>query len=255
MSAHKVTQTLKEQIDDKFAGDAYATFFEVPNGCGSAQSRTADAIVMSLWPSRGLELIGFEVKASRADWLKELKDPAKAEAICQFCDRWYIVALKGVVKEGELPSTWGLMESSGKGLRIKIQAPELESKPIDRAFLSGLCRSASRLVPSQLEAARSEGFQSGMKRGKEDNASQLKYADEKTKTLEHGIESFQKASGVSISQWSDNTRIGKAVDALMNFQESALNRIRHGIRGAKADLEALEKAKKEIEAISEEEKC
>jgi hypothetical protein len=47
---------------------------------------------MSLWPSRGIELHGIEIKVSRNDWLKELGDPAKADEIARFCDRWWVAA-------------------------------------------------------------------------------------------------------------------------------------------------------------------
>src|SRR4051812_18306594 len=48
-------------------------------GITEGADRSADAIAMSVWPSRGLELHGFEVKVSRGDWLRELREPAKAE--------------------------------------------------------------------------------------------------------------------------------------------------------------------------------
>jgi len=32
---------------------------------------------MDLWPSGGLEIHGHEVKVSRSDWLRELKEPEK----------------------------------------------------------------------------------------------------------------------------------------------------------------------------------
>ena len=47
---------------------------------------SGDAVIMSLWPSRGLELHGVEIKVSRADWKREAADPAKAEAIAAYCD-------------------------------------------------------------------------------------------------------------------------------------------------------------------------
>ena len=62
----------------KFCAPEYALFYEVANATGSAATRSADAIAMGLWPSRGLYLQGFEIKVSRSDWLSELKNPAKA---------------------------------------------------------------------------------------------------------------------------------------------------------------------------------
>lgn len=77
----------------RFALPEYALMFEVRSGTGhSSQVRYADAMALGLWPSRGLELTGFEIKVSRSDWLRELKEPQKADRIGRFCDRWYVVA-------------------------------------------------------------------------------------------------------------------------------------------------------------------
>ena len=68
----------------KFKAPEYAFLTEVRNSVGfSSKVRTADAMAMSLWPSRGLYMTGFEVKVSRADWKKELEQPEKAEELAQ----------------------------------------------------------------------------------------------------------------------------------------------------------------------------
>lgn len=63
----------------------------VRDAAGFNVTRTADVLALGLWPSRGNELHGFEVKVSRADWRKELAQPEKAEGWCQIVDRWWIV--------------------------------------------------------------------------------------------------------------------------------------------------------------------
>ncbi len=68
---------------------------------------------MNLYPSRGLEINGFEVKGSRQDWIKELKSPEKSAPVQRFCDRWWIVAPAGIIQPGELPPTWGQFENGG----------------------------------------------------------------------------------------------------------------------------------------------
>ena len=47
-----------------------------------------------VWPSRGLYLHGFEIKVHRNDWLRELKNPAKAEEIAGYCHFWWVVATR-----------------------------------------------------------------------------------------------------------------------------------------------------------------
>lgn len=43
----------------------YALLPQVGNGTGSRCNRHADALALSLWPSRGLHLNGFEIKSHR----------------------------------------------------------------------------------------------------------------------------------------------------------------------------------------------
>ena len=54
-------------------------------GRGAIRIRVADFIAQDLWESAGMHLIGHEVKVSRSDWLTELADPTKAEAIKRYC--------------------------------------------------------------------------------------------------------------------------------------------------------------------------
>ncbi|MEJ1938550.1 hypothetical protein WDZ92_50795, partial [Nostoc sp. NIES-2111] len=64
--------------------NGYACLFEVANGTGSNASRAADIVVLNLWPSRGMDFNGYEVKTARSDWLRELKQPEKAWPVMQY---------------------------------------------------------------------------------------------------------------------------------------------------------------------------
>lgn len=75
-----------------------------------APLRIADFLAMDMWESAGLRVIGHEVKISRGDWLRELREQDKGEAWAQWCHEWYIVAPRGIVLVPELPSGWGLIE-------------------------------------------------------------------------------------------------------------------------------------------------
>src|SRR5215831_12205622 len=75
----------------RYCAPEWALFFNVANGTGARTYRYADAMGMCLFPSRGLELHGFEVKISKSDWKREAADPEKAETIAAYCDRWWVV--------------------------------------------------------------------------------------------------------------------------------------------------------------------
>jgi hypothetical protein len=132
-------------------GPGWAFVPKVRDAAGWDGSRTMDALAMSLWASRGRELHGHEIKVSRSDWLRELKEPAKMGAFATLVDRWWLVVSDAsIVRDGELPPTWGLMVPRGAGLVVKVQAPKLPGHPadtgaaFDRSFLAAVLRAATR---------------------------------------------------------------------------------------------------------------
>lgn len=74
-----------------------------------SSNRRIDLLRIGMWASRGHQIIAHELKVSRSDWLRELEDPAKADAWWPYCHQLWIVAPQGVVTPDELPSGWGLM--------------------------------------------------------------------------------------------------------------------------------------------------
>lgn len=141
------TAKVLEKLSSQWPWPDCAFIPEFRGGTGWGRESRADAIAMHLWPSKGLELIGFEIKTSRADWLRELKQPDKCDPIKQFCDRWYLVTSEHyhVARPEEIPNDWGYMCVNYMGkIEIKKEAPKLEPKPIDRLFLASLMRRASK---------------------------------------------------------------------------------------------------------------
>lgn len=135
-------------------GGQHAVLFEVRDGTGHAARRSIDAVTMSLWPSLGLELAGMEIKVSRSDWLRELKDPAKASATFEYFDRWYLVAPRDVAKMDEIPGPWGWLAPEGDRLVTLKKAPlNEEPKPIDRRFLASILRCGAKNDDALIEAA------------------------------------------------------------------------------------------------------
>lgn len=103
------TPDLQHLLREAHPSGEWALLFEVAPRTGGG-TRYADAIAVNLWKSRGYAVHGFEIKVSRADWLRELKQPEKAEEIFGHCDHFWVVAAPNVVKPDELPAGWGLME-------------------------------------------------------------------------------------------------------------------------------------------------
>lgn len=124
----------------RYASPEWATAFEVADRTGG-QRRRVDCVALNCFESRGLEIHGVEIKVSRGDWLRELRDPAKGEESAQrYCDRWWVAAPRGVVQDGELPAGWGLLEFAGGKVRARVQAAPLPAAPPDRAFMAAFVR-------------------------------------------------------------------------------------------------------------------
>jgi len=76
-----------------------------------------------------LEIIGFEIKRTRPDWLVELRDPGKSFVTAGFCDYFYVVAAENVVKWNDLPSGWGLFVAhQDRKLEKVVQASRLTTR-------------------------------------------------------------------------------------------------------------------------------
>lgn len=143
---------IRAAMSARWAAPEYAIMWEVGEGTGTRTGRWADAVIMGLWPSRGLLLEGVEIKTSRADWRREAKDPKKAEAIAKYCDRWWVHVTPGCVDDvSEVPPSWGLREWSGakwRTLREATQNPSVE--PINRTFLAALLRRGDETMRTML---------------------------------------------------------------------------------------------------------
>lgn len=213
MKREKKTITAEDLVDllgNRFCPPAWAFIPQVRNGTGFLSvTRTADAIAMGLWPSRGLHLNGFEIKVNRGDWLGELKRPDKAEEIAQFCDFWWIVAPKDLIKVEELPTPWGLMIPHGKTTKIIKQAEQLEPIPIDKLFLAAILRRTQETITPQ--ARLNAEFKEGEKRGKGKAQQNFEYAEGIHKELEEKVAKFEKLSGVKIM---DSWRVEDAAEAV-----------------------------------------
>ena len=135
-----LTDEIKNAIKARFCQPEWATFFEVPNSTGGADRRM-DAFSMNMYRSKGFAIQGFEVKISRSDLLRELKDPSKSEALGQYCDFWYLAVPKGLIKEDDqIPEFWGIYEYENGILKIKKKAIKLDPKTVTRPFVAALLR-------------------------------------------------------------------------------------------------------------------
>lgn len=222
---------VKLLLRKRYPANSHSLMFEVADATGASASRRADAIVMGCWPSRGLDLQGFEIKVSRRDWQKELKTPQKAEAFFKYCDHWWLVSPEDVARPEELPPTWGHLVVTEKGLREAKKAPKLSPAPLDRVFLAALLRACvSPAVAQDATALRREydrGYQTAAK-SSEDHIARL---TERLTQMATKISTFETAAGFRIEDFRYSAQIvGQTVRDVLagkhNRDEDALEQLR-----------------------------
>src|SRR5690606_21058076 len=110
---------------------------------GGRMIRTADAMVVDLWPSTGNLVHGIEVKVSRSDWLTELRDPATSAPLRRYCDHWWLAVPDAKIAHDGVPEGWGLLAVGKDGrLRVRKAAPRLAREPMPPTFVASLLRAA-----------------------------------------------------------------------------------------------------------------
>jgi hypothetical protein len=203
------------RLQESFTPPGYITLEEVRDATGFDAVRTADAIAISLYRSKGKAIWGFEFKVSRNDWLKELKQSEKAESIFRYCNHWaLVVPSKDIVKPGELPSTWGMYVAQKSRLKCVVPAPKLDPLPMSITMLTALIYAVNnrqtKMDEKALNAARDEGYKQGVARTNAD------YYEQQYKELSDKVDLFEKASGLQIKYgWRKPEKVGAIVNLLL----------------------------------------
>ena len=115
----------------------------------SRTQRIADFVAADKYPGfpygSSLAFHWHEVKVSRGDWLREMREPEKSEPFRAHMHHWWLVAPSAdIVRRDELPEGWGLIVMSGKGLRAAVSAPRHEPEPMPMDMTISLMSAAAR---------------------------------------------------------------------------------------------------------------
>ena len=106
-----------------------------------------DFWVFYMWQSHHYSRYSYEIKVSRADFLKELKEPKKRRMALAYSNYYYFITPPGLVKPEELPLEAGLKEvhpplTELRDYRIKTvhEAPRREPITPNWSFMAQLMR-------------------------------------------------------------------------------------------------------------------
>jgi hypothetical protein len=245
------TAELERRLFNKYHGDDFALCFDVRNSAGFNATRACDALGIGLWPSRGCHLYGFELKASRGDWLRELKQAAKAEAFVAYCDYWFIVAgSKDVVKAEELPASWGLIIPRGDGLNIQIPATlNLNPLPMPRGMLAAFVKRAQTQNPNAgvLKQEYEKGEKVGFERGQRSRVGM--FDSEQAKALRTAVDRFHQETGINIQYFYDAPLLKQAMEVV--HAGRALGRIGQDFTTIARQVEGLAVTLRDVAKLAE----
>ena len=236
----------------RYPAGEYAVMQEVSDAAGFSRSRSADGIVVNLWPSRGLEISGLELKAYRGDWLRELKKPEKAENIFKYCDRWWLVTDdETIAKIEEIPMNWGWMcgNKNGTKMCIKKEAPLLKPEPVSRSFLAAMMKRATRgmIHKSSLENEIEVRAESLAKIKRDNSKYELDRKTEELDALRKRLSEFERLSGVKLDRY-DMGNIAAAVKVLRHTHpEELLSKLVQTQNSISSIYDAITKGIKELQ--------
>lgn len=210
---------LVELLAFRYQTPEWAFFDHLAGGTRSI----ADGLAVNLWTTRGQEILGFEIKCARGDWLGELKNPRKQEeGVFRYCDRFFLVAPKEIVKKEEVPPAWGWLAPYGEKLRSLQPAMKQNPLDIDRMFMTRLLVRALKLEQSRgfADHERLKGsadYKRGVEDGRRREESLSTTNREYTERLERRVREFEQSSGISITGYHEDVpKIGKLVAFLLN---------------------------------------
>jgi hypothetical protein len=235
----------------------YVFLFDVPNIIGMKQERRCDGIAIGMWGSTGRLIHGFEVKTSRSDWLREVKDVSKADPFIEQCDRWWLVTgNNAIAKPEEIPSAWGWMNATKTGLRIERPAQALpqDETRIRRLWAFALIRRAADRGSKD-----SEEFRLALERERKHIEARCKAESERAVAhaapdfdiLKKEVEEFEAASGMKLRDWRLGN-VGKLARRIQALKEDGYGGFTKSLQSQLRELHALSKRVQEaLDAVGD----
>jgi hypothetical protein len=218
--------------------------FNVPDVVGLRQTRRCDAIAVGMWGSTGRLIQGFEIKASRSDWLREVKMVDKADPFIARCDRWWLVTADiSIAQPAEIPESWGWMNATKTGLRIQRPAAKL---PQDEVNMQRLWAYALIRKAFERGMADSPEWHAALRKIEDQKQAEIKVATERRligapdalAKLQARVDAFEKASGMKLEDWRLGD-VGKLARTIHELSDD-------GYRGFKRTLQSQADALKRL---------
>jgi hypothetical protein len=174
---------------------------------GGPQTR-ADALYVGFTSTSGRILVGHELKASRADWRKELDTAGKADFWADTCHAWYIVAPNlDVVPKEEVPHGWGLMIPNARTttrmnvvVKAQVHADRQPSWPAFRSILARLDTLRAQAIADGRQKAYEDERRKAEEQRRREAERSVRLTPEQSRRL-HLLDQVEKHLGAPIIDW------------------------------------------------------
>lgn len=152
-SDHFITQGLRRLLAEKHdvnevgMGQEWSLFYELRSGAGFGNSVSyVDAFALNLWPSKKHWRVAYELKASRADFLRELKKPEKRSWAMEISNEFWYVCYPGVAKPEEIPQGCGLLLANKDLTKLQrsVVAPQRTARELTLSEVSAIARRSAQ---------------------------------------------------------------------------------------------------------------
>ena len=164
-NAQEVTYMLHAAILRKYAAAEWMVLseFRFSTGFSNYAERTMDALVINAYPSKSHARIVFEIKATVADFRRELAEPLKRKPALYISNQYYFLTPPGLIAAQIIPPEAGLIEADEKDWRVIVPAPMRDSYPPPWGMVASLAR---RVIEEQVRRAQAEAQLKNLKAGK-----------------------------------------------------------------------------------------
>lgn len=238
MKAGEVKDLLRDMHSDV---SRWVTAEEVPVKTGGG-NRRLDFVAMECWESRGHALWGFEVKVSKADLAREIRDPSKHTCFFECLDYYSIAVPEEIVDVDAIPEAWGIAVVHDNEIRWRRMPQPLHGdRLLEETPKSFVASFARRAVASSggrdaCRQAREQGIEAGKKKAFEE-------AEYKAKRLQESLDAYEtvfKELGLDPlnARWADYERA--VLEEYVAFRELSLSSIKRMIPNAIEQLKGLE---------------
>jgi hypothetical protein len=187
-------------------GEQWITIQEARSGAGfDGNNGQCDYLAINTWQSKGLQLLGHEIKVSMSDWKRELERPEKSERFARFCRRWWVVMPSELAKKvkPEIPPTWGLMSVSDAGrITEMVSAPSKEPDPVATwwwiGWLAQLDRRDKRRSQSEIDRLVNEAVTKAEERWNRYRPDREERIKERYATVDERLAELKSATGIDL---------------------------------------------------------